>query len=442
MTPGNTLTPAQAKRPDRPFGRGLITIGFAVILLFSGSLAAWSIVVPVESGVAAPGIVSVDTSVRTVQHLEGGIIEEILVREGDAVAAGDVLIRLQNSVSVSALLALQTQYFELQAMEARLAAEREGADRIQFPKELSDKVGDRAAQEAMAGQQQVFESERNLIRDRLGVLEREKEGLEGQVYGLRGQIAAAQRELALVEREFNTLNPLVERGLALRSSALNLEREKAQLEGTIEEHKTEITTAEGKIQESLMRMQEIHSERRAQVAQDLADARRTASEVLQKLAAATDLATRTEIRSPVSGLVVNLKVHTVGGVIVPGEPLLEVVPMNDKLVIRTMINPLDIDQVKVGLSAAVWLSAVNRRTHAALEGKVSTVSADRILDTRTGSEFYLARVELSAKEVERSDVPLMPGMSAEVMIRTGTRTTWDYITAPIARNLSRSLREE
>lgn len=424
-----------------PFGRGLMAIGFAIILTFAGSFAAWSVMAPVSSAVVAPGIVSVDTNVRTVQHLEGGIIETIEVREGSEVAAGDVVLRLSSTIPAAVMTEVQARLFELQALEARLVAERDGHDEITFPRELRLKVGDRAAQDAIRGQAEVFESRRTLLADQLTVLDQTRVGIESEIAGYKGQIAAARRQLSLLNDEIETVETLVGRQLAQRSRLSGLQRDKAGLEGAISVSKAAIGTAQQRIEETELRMVELRTEREAAVIEELGASRARAYELRQRLAEAGDVLQRTEIRAPISGLVVNLAVSTIGGVVSPGQPLMDIVPTDDKLVVRATIDPLDIDQVSVGLPATVWLSALNRRSQNGIEGRVKTISADRIVDPRTGANYYLSRIELDPEDVEQSDIPLQPGMSAEIMIRTGSRTTWDYVSAPISRALSRSLRE-
>ena len=420
----------------------MVIAGFAIILTFCGTFAAWSIFVPMASAVVAPGLVSVDTKVRTVQHLEGGIIDSIDVREGTEVQAGDVVIRLENTIPAAVMTEVQARIFELQALEARLLAERDGADEITFPKELRLKVGDAAAQEAMRGQRDVFASRKALLSDRLTVLEQTRAGIESEIEGLGGQIASAERQLSLLDDEMGTVTTLLDRQLAQRSRLQELQREQARLEGTVASNQAAIGTAQQRIEESTLRMAELRASEANSVVEQLRATRASAYELRQKLAEAQDVLRRTEITAPIPGVVVNVNVSTVGGVIAPGQPLMDIVPSDDKLVIQATIDPLDIDQVSIGLPATVWLSALNRRSQTGIEGKVKTISADRITDPRTGAAYYLSRIELDPEDVERSEIPLQPGMSAEIMIRTGERTTWDYVSAPISRAISRGLREE
>jgi membrane fusion protein, epimerase transport system len=425
-----------------PFGRGPILVGFSIIIFLCGSFAAWSLMAPLESAVVAPGVISVDSSVRTVQHLEGGIIEAILVREGDPVEAGQVLIRLQNTLSGSERNEILGQYFEARATEARLEAERDGEDSVTLPPDLREKVGDDALAAAIAGQISIFENRRALLEDRLTILHRTRAGLEIEIEGYEGQIRSSQRRRNLIEEELKDVLQLFEQQLTIKSRKLTLQRDQAELEGAISESRAAIGSARERIQQAELQMAELRASMATEVVEQLRETRARAYELHQRLTAAEDRMQRTEIRSPIAGVVVGLDVHTVGGVIAAGQSLLDVVPVSDKPVVQASINTLDIDQVEAGLPATVWLSAINRRTQSAIEGEVKTVSANRLIEPQTGRAYYLARIELDMEDVKHSTVPLQPGMSAEVMIRTGARTTWDYLTTPLSRSFSRAMREE
>ena len=438
-TSGERLSAGAGSGP--PFGAGLTFCGFAIIGLFCSAFAVWSMLAPIEGAVVAPGVLAVESNVRTVQHLEGGIVQEILVQEGDSVAAGDVLIRLGSTHPTAALNEMQAQYFEARATEARLIAERDGQDRIEFPPELRDKVGDSAAQASMSGQESIFASRRSLLGDRLDILKRTQSALTNEIEGLEGQIGSAERQLALIEEELTSANSLLARGLMEAPRVLGLRRTQAELQGTISQHRAAIGVAQQRAEEALLRMAELKATMANETEEQLREIQTRAYDLGQRLAAARDILDRTTIRSPIAGTVVGLNVHTVGGVIAAGQPLLDVVPLNDKLVVQATIDPLDIDQVTEGLPATIWLSALNRRTQTGIEGRVKTVSADRLTDPRTGLPYYLARVEMEAAAVEHSAVPLQAGMSADVMIKTGARTAWDYLSAPIVRSLSFALRE-
>jgi HlyD family type I secretion membrane fusion protein len=436
----DALEPAEATGP--PFGWRPILAGFTVIVAFAGGMTAWALLAPIESAVVAPGVVGVDSNVKTVQHLEGGIVEEILVREGSRVQAGDLLVRLRNTLPSSLLNEVQAQYFEARATAARLAAERDGLPAIDFPDELDAHAANLAVHDAMAGQGSIFESRRALLAERSNILRRTIAGLGEEILGLEQQIRAAERQLTLIGEELASAMKLLERGLIDRPRVLQLQREQAKLEGEIGEHRAEVASARQGIEESNLRLTELRAAATTEVVAELREVKARAYELSQQLAAARDVLTRTEIRSPIDGTVVGLKVHTIGGVIAEGEPLLDIVPSDDELVVRASIDPLDVDQVEPGLPATVRLSALNRRTETVIEGELTTVSADRLTDPATGYAYYLARIELRRDSPELDSVTLQPGMSADVLIRTGARTPWDYLIAPIARNLNRSLREK
>jgi HlyD family type I secretion membrane fusion protein len=416
-------------------------LGGTVIVAFLGAFSTWSALAPIESAVVAPGVVSVDTNTKTVQHLEGGIVEEILVRDGDLVEAGDVLIRLENTLPVSVLNEIQSQYFEALATEARLVAERDGATEISFPEELRRKVADEAVRDAIAGQQSIFASRSQLRAEQQNILDRTIAGLEAEIVGFEGQIESANQQIALIDDELRDALTLREQGLMIKPRVLELQRQKAELEGSASSYRASIGTARQNIEQARLKMAETRANEVSAGAEALRAVRALAYELEQKLAAAADVMNRTEIRSPIPGTVVGLKVHTIGGVITAGEPLLDVVPLNEKLVIQASVDQLDIDQIHVGLPATIWLWALNRRNRAALEGHIETISADRLVDPNTGNAYYLARVLLDTEGADLASVTIQPGMSADVMIRTGERTTWSYLTTPIARGLSMSMRE-
>ena len=425
----------------RPFGRSLIAAGFAVILTSGGAFYGWASTAPVAGAVVAPGVINVDSNVRAVQHLEGGILKEILVREGDTVQSGQVLLRLDDTASSSNRNELLGQYYEGLATEARLLAEQAGKDSIDFPKELTDRFGDGAIARAMKGQQDIFASRRAMLAERMEIGDRTRKQLESEIEGLKGQIAAAEKRLALLREEQASLAPLLAKNLVPQARELNIQSSIAELEGDIASHQAAIATAEQKIEEEALRLADVRNTQASEVVEQLRAVRARNYELKEQLRTAEDVLKRIEIRSPVAGVVKGLQVHTVGGVISPGQTLMEIVPISDKLVVQATIDPLDIDQVRPNMSAQVWLSALNRRTEKPFEGRVTTVSADRLIDPISGAPYYLARVELDSSALADKSVPIQAGMSAEVMIRTGDRTTWDYLMSPLIQFFQNSLRE-
>ncbi|MDO5528764.1 MAG: HlyD family type I secretion periplasmic adaptor subunit [Paracoccus sp. (in: a-proteobacteria)] len=425
----------------RPFGGWLPAAGFAVILTAGGALYGWASTAPVAGAVIAPGVINVDSNVRAIQHLEGGILRELLVREGDHVEAGQIILRLDDTRSSSSRNELLGQHYEGLATEARLAAEQSGAGSITFPPELTERFGDRAVARAMAGQEEIFASRRALLAERLAIVERTSSQLDSQITGLEGQISASERRLALLREEEGATRTLLERNLVPQSRLREVQNAIAALDGDIASYQAGIATAEQRIEQEALRLADLRNTQANEVVEQLRAVRARNFELTEQLRAAEDVLNRGEIRSPVAGVVKGLAVHTVGGVIGAGQTLMEIVPVSDRLVVSATIDPLDIDQVKPDLPAQVWLSALNRRTAMPVEGRVTHVSPDRLTDPQTGAPYYLARVELSSADLAGNEVPIQAGMSAEVLISTGERTTWDYLTTPLVQFLRTSLRE-
>ncbi len=431
---------SETVKSDPPFRFGTVILGLAMIGSFIGAFGAWSNLAPIESAVVAQGIVSVESGVQNVEHFEGGIVQDILVSAGDFVAEGQVLIRMQNTEAFAQLNDVQSRYFEALAIEARLKAEMSAADRIVFPEYLTRKIGDRAAQAAMVNQRAIFAGRRKLLAERLDILEKTQNGLRAEIEGLLGQVRSNERKVNIVEQELDAARKLWERKLVPRARILALEREQAELEGEGSQFRAAIGSAEQGLAEATLRMAELRSLSTTEIAEELREVGAEAYRLKQQIAAAQDVINRTEVRSPTEGVIVKMNVATIGGVISQGEAVVSVLPSNDNLIVQTKIDPLDIDRVSEGLKTSVWLTSLNRRTQSGIEGVVQSISADRLTD-QTGKPYYLARVVMDASDIENSSVPLQAGMGAEVMIRTGTQTAMNYITAPISRYFSRALLE-
>jgi HlyD family type I secretion membrane fusion protein len=457
LTPISTPTPPNVVRirsPElrvwgsSPFGTGHVALGAAIIATFLGLATGFSLLAPIESAVVAPGVVVVDSHSKTVQHLEGGIIESIAVREGDQVKTGDLLITLRDTMPTSTVNEIRSQYAEAVATVARLVAERDGAESISMPPELASQASEPNARTAIAGQESIFKSRRALLQQQLAGLDGSIAGLQVEIQGLEGRISAAKTQLSLFAEELDDAMKLFKQGLIQKPRMLTLQRQNADLEGAIGSYRASIGVAQQNIENARLRGLELQATFTADIIKSLEAVRARAYELAQKLTAAEDVVQRTQIRSPTDGTIVTMQVHTIGGVISAGQPLMEIVPDNDKLIVRASIDALDIDQVRAGLPVTIWMWATNRRDRAALEGRLTVVSADRVVDlktgrvvdAKTGSAYYVGRVEIDSSPVNAS-VPLQPGMGADVMIRTGARTPWEYIKAPIARFINWSMRE-
>lgn len=438
----------QRKRPDmplaqqRPFPVLPILVGCLVFLAFAGGLATWSLLAPIESAVISPGVVSVSSYRKTVQHLEGGIVDDILVSDGDDVEQGQLLIQLGNVQPAAETRQLQAQYAEAQAIVARLLAERDGEVSITFPSDLIALAAiSSSVTSTLNGQRGVFDSRSKNLDDRLSIFTRQIEQTRAQIAGLEGQISAVETQLRLAKEEHQELQVLYQQQLIPKPRMLELEGRMAALEGKLSEFQGSIASARKNILESEVQMSELKTQAIADVTEQLRAERARVNELYQQVTAAEDVLKRTQIRSPIDGVVVNLQVHTRGGVVAAGQPLLEVVPSSDELVVEAMIDPEDIDEVKAGLPAHVELTSINRRRRAPLNGEVSHVSADRLIDLQTGAPFYRARILLDPEALTTMEDTLLAGMGADVFIRTGTRTPFEYLLQPVTRSLQFGLRE-
>lgn len=430
------------RQNDSPFSKKLIIQGILIIVCFLTGLGFWSFLAPIESAVVAPGIVSVGSNHKTIQHLEGGIVQAILIHEGDKVYAGDILIRLQNTREISQRNQLNAQYFEALATVARLTAEFNDKAVISFPDELINNKDDQAAQVAIGGQQSIFNSRERLHDEQLSALTKRITSFSDEIKAIKNQIKAGHRQKNFISEELKLLKKASRLKLVDKTKVLQLESKKAQTESDISEMQISMAKANQGILETQLNMTEMKFMLIKETDEELRVANASLYELHQQLITAEDILSRTEIHSNIDGTVVGLKVHTVGGVITAGEPLLDIVPLNDELVVEASIDLRDIDQVKTGLPAHVELTSFNRRSRKLIDGEVKIISADSIIDPMSGQAYYKARIELSKESILANNITLQPGMGAEVMIRTGSRTPIDYLLTPITRSMGRALREE
>jgi HlyD family type I secretion membrane fusion protein len=421
-----------------------IVIGFVIVALFFGALGGWAALAPLESAAIAPGEVTIDTNRKTIQHLEGGIIGEILVRDGDVVATGQVLVRLEEIQSRAELELLQGRHLTAIAIEARLIAERDGQKEIPFPEWLLDRLEEPEVIDTVAGQMNIFASRRESLDHQTQILGQRIAQFEEEIIGLDGQIAAEDVQLKLIGEESKDVRHLVEKGLARRPRLLALEREAAALEGQRSQNVAAIARARQSISEARLRVAELQTELINGVVQLLSETQAELFDLADRIRASEDKLGRTEVRAPIGGTIVNLQVHTPGGVIAPGAPLLEIVPSDDPLVIEARVDPGDIDVVRPGLDAQVRISAFSQRNMTPIPGIVTYVSADRLDDERTGIGYYVARIKLAEKDITEAlkGAELQPGMQAEVMIATGARTALEAIISPLSSSFNRAFRED
>ncbi|MCP5155357.1 MAG: HlyD family type I secretion periplasmic adaptor subunit [Ectothiorhodospiraceae bacterium] len=436
--------PADAERPLRAMRvSGLVLAGSLVVAAFFGGFGAWAALAPLDSAAIAPGVLTVLTQRKTLQHLEGGIVSEILVDEATEVRAGEVVLRLDATQSRIRHGLLVGQLRAAEARAARLVAERDGLEAVTFPPGLVEQAhADSEIQHVLDGQVRIFTARREQLANREAILARRVRQLEEEIAGMRGEIATQDRALTLMGKEMAAVRSMVQKGIEPSSRLLALERDAARIEGERAQNRAAVARAEQRIGETRLQVDDLRAASLTEVVAELREVETEIADLRERIAAAEDVLRRTEVIAPVSGVVVNLQVHTPGGVIAPGEPLMDLVPGEDSLIIEARLLPTDIDSVHPGLSALVRLTAFKQRSTPSFEGVVRHVSADRLVDPNTGESFYKVRVALVEGQVGLDELTLHPGMPAEVMIRTGERTLFSYLMSPIVDSFGRALREQ
>jgi len=432
-----TSTQSNATSSSKPNIKPAIALGTGVLTLFLGSFVAWSVTAPLDSAAIAPGVISVEHGRKTVAHLEGGIVGNLNVREGDKVEAGQPLIQLDNENAQATYQLLLDRQSVTLALQARLLAEYNGMTEILFPSALTE--GDRANANAtiMASQQNVFDTRQDTLDTRKKILTQRVTQLRSEIDGLMGQLNSERKQLSLLNEELRMVKKTYQQKLVDKPHLLQIQRKVHESAGKINLHKSQIAKAKQSIGETELRIIEIDSTRTNEIAEELRTVEAELLDLNNRLQAAQDVHQRATIRAPISGTVVALKVHTPGGVIQPGEPLLDIVPDGESLVIEARVNPNDIDVVQNGMHAQMRLTAFNQRTTPLHEGTVESVSADHLIDENTSENYYLARIRLN----EASPLELKPGMKAEVMIVTGERTFMEYMLEPLTNSFNRAFRE-
>jgi HlyD family secretion protein len=426
----------------RPRTRALVVFGLLAIAVFVGGLAAWSVLAPLSEAAIAPGQIKVEGQRRTIQHLEGGIVREILVRDGDVVRRGQLLMRLDDVQSGSTLESLRSQRWAFLAQTARLDAELTRAPAIAFPEVLRTADGPRAA-EAITTQQTLFEARRAALLAQVQVQEARIEQQNAMIASAEGQIRAAATQLQLIRREEEITRGLVQQGLQRLPQLLALQRSAAALEGTGVELRGQVDRARGAITEARNTIRQIEDTRLQEAGTELRDLNPRLSEVEERLRAAEDVSTRREILAPEDGTVIGSRFFTVGAVLRPGDAVMELVPTRDRLVAEVNIQPNDIDVVHVGLQAEVRLPAFKQRLVPFLHGHVIFVASDVTFDERSRQSYYRAQISIDREQLARlENVTLVPGMPVEAMVQIGSRSFLRYMIQPVLDSFHRAFREQ
>lgn len=440
------LLPYDAEALDTPEQRArpMILLGLFVMLGLFVVVGLWAALVPLATGAVAQGKVVVDSNRKSIQHLEGGIVKEIAVREGETVKAGQLLVRLDNTASQSRSDLLRGQYIAAKTTEARLIAERDGKDAVTFPPELvALESTDTQVRENMDAQRRLFTTRREAIEGQVSVLNQKVAQSGDEIRGLREQIGASDRQLGLLGEEITVVSGLLTKGNALKPRLLALERDAAQLRGQRGQASAMVSRANQTINESKINIINVRTDFLNKVIQELKETQVEVSNLTEQMRSSQDIERRVDIVSPMDGVVTGLQVHTVGGVVKPGDTLMSLVPQDDKMIVEARVNPVDIDAVHPGLKAQVRITAFKMRYLRPLEGDVVNVSPDRFDDQRTGEGYYLARIEIPQSELKDiGKLKLTPGMPAETLIVTGRRTMLSYLVRPIRDSFGRAFREQ
>ena len=437
------LSAATATADDRR----LRHIGLLIVAAVFGVFGAWAAFAPLSSAAHAPGVIGVESYRKTVQHLEGGIVRSIDVRDGQAVAKDQVLVTLDDTQSRAQLEVLRGQFFMALAREARLVAQRDGLREVVYGGELRQNAQDPGAQEAMRVQDQTFLARQAAYDGEIRLYQQQIGQLEARVAGLAAQKSSRERLASSFKGELDDFAALVEEGYAEKQKVRELERNLAQSEGQVGELTSTIAATSLQISETRLKILQLQKELQREVAKELAEVQGELFALRGRLQSVQDQVDRTVVRAPQSGTVLDLRVHTTGAVIGPGAKLMDIVPQDERLIVEAKVSPADIDRVHVGQMAEIRFTAFKSRDTPRIEGKLVALSADRLVaeGDQNRTPYYLARVEIppqAIRDLGRNDLVLVAGMPAEVLIRTGERTLLGYLLGPLKDTFARSFIED
>jgi HlyD family type I secretion membrane fusion protein len=416
-------------------------LGYIIVTMTFLVPGGWSAIAKLDSAVVASGVVAAESNRKTVQHFEGGIIQDILVREGQRVKEGDVLFRLDSTQAQANLDLYQNQLYAALAQEARLVAEREGMSEVTFPKELSEAQHSPTVARAVTDQMKEFNERRASLLGQVGLLEIKIGQYKTEIEGLIAERTATNGQLQWIVEELAGLRTLLEKYLVQKSRVLALEREKSRLEGVMGRSTADQAKAQNGISEAQLQIRQLHQKFLEEVSGQILEARQRIADLHEKVRVARDVFRRLVIVAPASGSVQNLKVFTRGGVIKAGESLLEIVPEHDTLIVQAHVSPNDMESLAPGMRAQIRFSAFRTSIMPLIMGRVGSVSRDRLIDETTRQPYFLAQVVVEdlPREVRER---LTAGMPADVLLPTGERTVLDYLVRPLKDRINSALREK
>ncbi len=438
LEPGEKIAVMDVVKKPVSFGM----MFFIILFVFVGGWAAFA---PLNSAAVASGKVVLDANKKLVQHLEGGIIETLHVRDGDTVEAGDLLVTIDKTKARANWEILSGQLIVTEALEDRLLSQRDGKEHIEFRSSLLDAASSNpGVKKNLDVQTRLFVSRNDVLAGQIAVLKQRIKQFKDEIAGLNAQRDATDKQLALINEEIESVQILVKEGLAQRPRLLSLQREGARLLGSHGEFTALIARAGQSITENELSILNLQNERANEIVSELRQVQTEMGDLRERVRAAIDVLDRTEVVAPRSGIITNMHFHTKGGVVQPGQELLSIIPQDDELLLEAMVKITDIDLVHAGLEANVRLSAYKARTAPMLVGEVISVSPDSLVDERTGAPYYRARVRIFDDSLAKlgSDTPLYPGMPAEVLIVTGSKTPLGYLLDPLIAFINKSWRED
>ena len=439
------MTPNPSQEPQASLAsiHRHIIVGGAVVAFLAIGLGGWASTAEISGALIAQGSLVVDSNVKKVQHPTGGVVGEVRVRDGDHVKAGDILVRLDETVTRANLAIVTKGLTELYARKARLSAERDGDDSVTVPKELASRADDPDVTEAMNSERKLFELRRKARLGQKDQLQQRVKQLNEQIVGLTAQQDAKTKETSLIDQELQGVRDLWAKNLVQINRLTSLEREEARLQGERGQLIASAAEAKGKIVETELQIIQVDQELSSDVAKELRETESKIGEYVERKVTAEDQLRRTDLRAPQNGVVFQSTANTVGGVITAGDPVMLIVPETDTLLVEAKVEPRDIDQVQLGQPVVLRFSAFNMRTTPEINGTVARVAADTSTDQRTGQSYYLVRISMTADEIGRlGEVKLAPGMPVEAFIHTGDRTMIAYLVKPLHDQLMRAFREK
>jgi HlyD family secretion protein len=422
--------------------RRLNLIGFAAMAVLIGGVGGWAATTQLAGAVIAPGTVVVESNVKKVQHPTGGIVGEILVKEGDTVQVGQIVMRLDDTVTRATLGIVRSQLDELMSREARLLAERDGADALSFPETLTSRREEKTLATAFAGEEKLFESRRQARTGQRAQLRERIAQINEEIRGLSAQHDAKEKEIQFIGEELVGVTDLYKKNLIPIVRFMQLQRDQARISGERGQLIADIARAKGKISETELQIIQLEQDFRTEVLKDLREAQGKIGELKERVTAAEDQLKRVDLRAPQSGTVYQLAVHTVGGVIGNGETIMQIVPHADELVVEAKVAPSDIDQLALGAAVTVRIMAGNQRTMPEVNGVLTRISADVTRERETNQAYYLVRATLPEEQIRRlGDLKVVPGMPVEAFIQTHERTPLQYLLKPLREQIARTFRE-